>query len=332
MVMKIIRHSRKMFVYSLSLLLCPQQISCMQASTAPAAHTDQKSISQLTTMLAEHNNVDQLIDTMQKALGAIDDQDGTSHHNFTLTVPARGNKLATPRSYTQDELAKFLCAMQDQRQIYDDAFWFNWGKYWQKNYNKQLIRNNFVPVTMAAYAKRCKDFNPETSLINNLPKSAQALNSLNIITNLQAGFASIDPQKKCLSMKVSDILNKLSTMHDFFDNPPCCWYSSAQDAEKLNYNVFLRSHTIPFVYFIEKQKDLKALALPKQMPASGQPQSASIRKKPSVLIIEGAEVHTLSAKPQAPPAYAEPSHQLGQKADPFIPGSAGEHDEHQQTN
>lgn len=309
--MKIIRHSRKMFVYSLSLLLCPQQISCMQTSTAPAAHPDQKSISQLTTMLDEHNNVDQLIDTMQKALGAIDDQDGTSHHNLTLTVPARGNKLATPRSYTQDELAKFLCAMQDQRQIYDDAFCFNWDQYWQKNYNKQLIRSSFVPVTMAAYAKRLGDFKPDTSLIDNLPKSAQALNSLKIIQTLQGGFAEINPKKECLNVSVRDILSKLSTMHHFFDNPPCCWHSSEQSAKKLEYNVFLRSHAIPFVYFIEKQKHLKALALPKQI-SSPAPQAQSMRKQPSIVIINTSVDQPICGKTQQdlPPAYTDKPHTL----------------------
>lgn len=192
--MKIIRHSHKMSVYSLSLLLYAQQISCMQHQ-APAAHGDQKSIAQLSRMLSEHNNVDQLIDTVQKAIGGIDDQDGTSHYTFTLTFPARGNKPAEQKSFTQDELAAFLCTKQDERQIYDDAFLFNWRQYWEKDYNKQLIRSNFVPITTAAYAKRCTHFNPDTSIIDNLPKSAQALNSWDIITHLQAGFADIDPKK-----------------------------------------------------------------------------------------------------------------------------------------
>lgn len=327
--MKIIRHSHKMFVYSLSLLLSAPQILCMQEAPqeAPAAHADQKSIHQLTTMLAGHDNVDQLIDTMQKAIGGIDDQDGKSLYNFSLTLPGNANNRIETQPLSHDELAEFLCEKQDQRQTYDNAYFFNWAGYWEKDHNKKLIRNNFVSITMAAYAQRCVNFKPDTSIIDNLPKRSKDIDSLKIIRYLQAQFADIDPKKTCLSKKVEDIRTELNTIHHFFDNPPCCWYSLKQKAKKLQYNVFLRSHVIPFVYFIEKQKRLKTLQLPKRMPANdqdeSQKQSNPYASNPSIIIIgsNGQQYSLTPHQGSVPPSYTEKPQALHLVANPFIPGS-----------
>lgn len=133
-------------------------------------------------------------------------------------------------------------------------------------------------------------------------------------------------------MKVQNILSKLSSMHHFFDNPPCCWYSSKQKDNKLEYNVFLRSRVIPFIYFIEKQKRIKTLALPKQMPAPSSTQqqqqnSQSQRSKPSIIVIDRLGDQTLygTIKPQSPPlpGYDDASNPLSQVADPFVVDSGG---------
>ena len=270
--MKIIRHFHKMFVYSFSLLLSAQQISCMemqQLSPAPAAHPDQKSINQLCSMLDQHNNVDDLIDTMQKALGGIDDENGSNLTFFMIAEPTPNDASPKTKSISHTDLALLLCAIQEQRQKYDAAIFFNLTEYIEKRYNKQLVRNNFIPSTTFAYSKRCTDFNPDTSIINDIPKSAQAIKSLALIKYLQGAFATIDTTKQCLSTPVTAIIMHVSRMFSFFDNPPCCLSLFGRNRKKLEHNVFLRTHIIPYCYFIERQKRIQnPTTIPQSLPTS----------------------------------------------------------------
>lgn len=179
---------------------------------------------------------------------------------------------------------------------------------------------------MAAYAQRCTNFKPDTSIIDNLPKRAQDIEPLKIIRYLQAQFANVDPEKKCLSKKVTDIRTELNSIHHFFDNPPCCWYSPKQNAEKLKYTVFLRSHVIPFVYFIEKQKRLKNLQLFKRIPVTDenepQKQSNTHGSNPSIIIIGGnGQQYSVTSHQGTPPPYADKPQPPHLVANPFIEGS-----------
>lgn len=315
--MKIICHSQKMFVYSLYLLLSTQQITCMQQSSAPADHPDQKSISELTTMLHDHNNLDTVIDTMQKALGGVDDNNGTKDHFFTIDLPAHNGNQKSSKLYTQDELANELCKIQTQRQNYDAAFWFNWREFSLKNSNKRIIRSNFIKTTTLAYSQRCENFTPDTSIINDLPKSAKAINTSGIINYLQSGFSTIDPNKKCLSETVSSIQSHLSTLFHFFDNPPCCWYSPSERKTKLEYNVFLRTHVIPYCYFIERQKRVKALQITKPMPSTETQQRDTQHQYPP-----HAAMILIPAPQGTPPSYNAASYPSQLFANPFTTGSA----------
>lgn len=337
--MKIIRHSHKMFVYSLSLLLYAQQVSCMEQDPDRAAYPDQQSTNQLTAMLEGHDNVDQLIDTMQQAVCGVHEDD-TNTQYFMLHLPERGGQSLKGKAYSARQLEGVICEIQTQRQTYDAAFWFNWTQCWDKKYNKRVIRNNFKTTIADAYHRRCKDFKP--TLIQNLPKSANDITPLHFVRYLQKEFGAM-PQDtrenlRCLDLQtgysvmnaskdeperytstINQMLAKLHRMHDFFDNPPCClslcWKSATED----EYRIFLRTHIISHNSLIARLKCLSALTLSKPMPIAQDqqqqrpPDSSTQSHNPYVIIIGGHQ--------GPPPSFAQGSYQLNQVADPFIPGS-----------
>jgi hypothetical protein len=332
--MKIIRHSHKTIVYSLSLLLYAQQTSCMAQDPDRADHPDQKSINQLTVMHQGHDNVDQVIDTIQQAIGGVHEDD-TNIQYFMLDLPERGNQSHKGKACSARQLEAVICEIQTQRQTYDAAFWFNWIQYWDKKYNKRVIRNNFQVTVSDAYTRRCQGFNP--TIIENLPKSANDIKPLVFIQYLQRHFGAIpkdiretlrclylqkgysvmhapDDQPKHYTQTIENTLSNLARMHDFFDNPPCCLSFWGRSAIEDEYRIFLRTHIISHNSLIARLKCLKALTLPKQMPPSQEQQQQKpqpMHPNPYFIIVGGGN----------PPSYADPSHVLSQVADPFIPGS-----------
>jgi hypothetical protein len=330
--MKIIRHSHKMSVYSLSLLLYAQQISCMDQDPDRAMHPDQKSTNQLTAMIQEHDNVDQLIDTMQQAIGGIHEDDNSIEY-LMLHLPERGNQSLKGKACSARQLEGALCEIQTQRQTYDAALWFSWTQYWNKQYNKRIIRNNFKATVADAYTRRCQGFNP--TIIDNLPKSANGIVPLNFIQYLQKEFGAIPSNtrdtQRCLDLQkgysvlsapndeperytstINQVLAKLHVMHDFFDNPPCCLSFFGKSEIEKEYRVFLRTHIISHNSLVARLKCLKALTIPKQMPIPQVPPSVQYQN-PYVIIVGGQQ--------NQPPPYTDNSYQLSRVADPFIPGS-----------
>lgn len=340
--MKIIRHSHKMFVYSLSLLLYAQQISCMDQDPDRAAHPDQKSTNQLTVMLQGHDNVDQLIDTTQQAIGGVHEDNETIQY-FMLHLPERRNQSLKGKACSARQLEGAICEIQTQRQTYDASLLFKWTPYWDKKYYKRVIRNNFKTITAEAYSRRCDGFNP--TLIQNLPKSANDIVPLNFIQHLQKEFGAIPSATRdnlrCLDLQkgysvlnapndeparytstINQVLAKLHVMHDFFDNPPCCFSFWGRSAMEDEHKIFLRTHIISHISLIARLKCLKALTLPKQMPAAQeeqhqqrQPDSSTQAHNPYFIIIGGHQ--------GPPPQFAEKPYNLSEIANPFIPGSGG---------
>lgn len=338
MVMKIIRHSRKMFVYSLSILLAWQQISCMEQDPDNAKYPDQKSTNQLTTMLEDHNNVDLLIDTMQQAVSGVHEDD-TNIQYFRFHLPERGNRSLKGMACSARQLEGVICEIQTQRQTYDAAFWFNWTQYWNKKYNKRVIRNNFKATIADAYNRRCKDFNP--AIIQNLPKSSHDIVPLKFIQYLQKEFGAIPhatrENLRCLCLqkgysvmnaavdepdrymrKINDVLAKLHVMHDFFDNPPCCLSLWGQSEIEKEHRIFLRTHIISHNSLIARLKCLNTITLPAQMSSTQdqqrQPTSSTQYHSPYVIVIGGHQG-------QPPPSYTANSYPSQQFSDPFDQGT-----------
>jgi hypothetical protein len=334
MVMKIIRHSQKVLIYSLSIFVSAQHTLCMDQNPDHAAHPDQRSTNQLTTMLEQHDNVDQLIDTIQQAIGGVHEDDATTQY-FTLHLPERGNQSLKGKVYSARQLEGVLCEIQTQRQTYDASFWFKWQQFWNKRYNKRVIRNNFKATIADAYNRRCKGFNP--TIIQNLPKSANDIVPLNFIRYLQKEFGSIPSNTRgnlrCLDLQkgysvlnastdepahytstIEQTLAKLHIMHDFFDNPPYCLSLCGKSATENEYRIFLRTHINSHNSLIARLKCLSALTLPKQIsipPTQQQPPSTQPHS-PYIVIIGG------NTQDQ-PPSFSEGSYPPSQFADPFIP-------------
>jgi len=336
MVMKIIRHSHKMFVYSLSLFLYAQQVSCMDQDPDHAAYPDQKSTNQLTAMLDEHDNVDQLIDIMQQAIGGIQEDETTTQYSM-LHLPERGNQSTKGKACSARQLEGALCEIHTQRQTYDAAFWFNWTQYWDKKYNKRIIRNNFKTIIAEAYNRRCKDFNP--TIIENLPKSANDIVPLNFIRYLQKEFGSIysDTRDKlrCLDLQkgysvlnapqdepgrytntIQNVLTKLHAMHDFFDNPSYCLSFCWKSEMENEYRIFLRTHIKSHISFIARLKSLMAPALPKEIPTPQNQQqqcqstTSTPPHNPYIIIIGNHQEPT--------PSFKSNSYPTAQFSDPFV--------------
>lgn len=345
--MKIIRHSRKMSVYSLSLLLSTQQISCMHLDDIPAAFPDQKSQQQLGTMLLGHDNVDALIDTTQSALGGVE-EDSTSTHYFSITLLERG--LGAGKVCSARQLEAVLAEIQHQRQEYDDAFLFNWGKYWNKRDNKRVVRNNFLSTVSDAYTKRSDKLNPDTRIIRNLPKSASDIDAMSIIRYLQTEFGGMQGRDslRCLHLQpgysimnatkdepaqytstVSAVLQAVNLMHDRFENPPCCLSLWGRGEIESRDRIFLRTHIVPYCYFIARQNRLKALALSKPMPAAPQEPQPPQQQQQSTLPYASPSITIhLGGSQGNPPPFAALSYPPNPS--PFLQGAGSGLDSRQQ--
>lgn len=233
MVMKIIRHSRKMFVYLTPLLLHFQHLSC-----GPIPKTD----TQLKEMANGHNNTDLLIDEMQKALGAVDSDTGEN------TSTCRFNRL------TKDEKIEQLIGIQEQRMTYDARFWPTSSGHTLKQTNKGLIRRDFFNTIRTAEAFHSK-FIPDTTSIQDLPQNPDRLNAIDIIDTLQSALGRVrNKDTEFLKASITVIAENLKTRHHFFETlaGTCCIsYQANQLATQ--HKIFLRTHAIPYLYFAQLQ-------------------------------------------------------------------------------
>jgi hypothetical protein len=272
MVMKIIRHSRKIFVYSLPLLLYLQHLSC----TPPI-----ESHENLNAILNQHGNAIRLYDKLQTAFGRMD-PDNTLALDPNKDIPKQQATLKKTKAQYVDQLIE----MTSQYLTFEAKM-----HVWSENYtkekttkeaNKKSTRNNFID--QIRYGEGCySQFNPPMTDFNHLPLDQNFAEPLLIVRKLQDDIGQIiappNEDVPFFSTTVAAVKTILSKMHNFFDQAqPCCAPLSSQSPEELNHLIFLRARFIPWslgaklmVYNqgLERGKRQQALTyIPPQLPNS----------------------------------------------------------------
>jgi hypothetical protein len=241
MVMKIIRHSRKMFVYSLPLLLYLQHLSCIPPI---------KSDTELFAIAEGHNNTDMMIDTLQKTLGGMSALDHGDTRNF------------------KDSNIKELFEMQEQRMTYDAAWLFVNSEYRKKDENKRKLRREFVAKTRTAEAAY-GDFIPDTTNVRDLPQNPKRLNSIRIIDILQSALGAVQNKSALfLDQSVSALSDDLKAKHTFFQRieESCCCIFPKERKTITQYQIYLRTRVIPVLCFAQLEKHKQTLAASPAIP------------------------------------------------------------------
>lgn len=265
MVMKISRHSQKMLVYSLSLLLSAQQILC----TPPQFDvTDQMELKKTIDALPTTNA---RIDMMQQTLGAVlttaDVQQVNPAESGFETIDL-GNKVTTIdwknidtnwkiNNQNLDETQETLVEMHKQLLTYQAKTLFSFEESRKTNENGKKAKTMIYVVMGFAHKK--KHFEPNLSIIpDGLPENPKDLNALSTINALQLTLGEVDDNKKFLGKSIGEFKQDLATKNLFFQDlqGSCCCATPTERDTALKHKIYLRAITIPLICFAQKQKTL----------------------------------------------------------------------------
>jgi hypothetical protein len=316
--MKIIRHSHKTIVYSLSLLLYAQQTSCMQQSVLKVDTRPQLDITQKIKALSGPNA---RIDAMQKMLGSViksnELQEPSQSQNAdifdailinNLTLEQTQQKLIDLHKLTLNENAQRfrLIKSRDQRKRERDI-------------------ETLIPV-VAGFVLKKQMFEANLNVITgggrqNLPEDPNDLDAKDTIMALQLTLGD-NSTATFLGKSIEQHKQALQKTHDRLlqIEDTCCCTTPAQDDEVLNIKIDLRALATPLVCFAQKQEILSQL---RATAAASQSAPAVAVAPPQQPQFHGGQplYGTLHPQHSSPPTYIEKPHSLSKVADPFIPGS-----------
>lgn len=244
--MKIIRHSRKILVYSLSLIFYLQPIFCT---------ITQKDEEQLKSIVRVHGIVGDLIDTLQQEIGLAD-----APADFEITFPegcdqeGREHTRTETLKYTKDGLIDFLDKMHQQRMYYDARTFYAKTQNEIKNYNKKLIRANFLTIISHARSYQVKELLACAVPTQDLSQNPKNVDAMTLILNLQAALGRIqDKSLRCGNQTVSDISENINKKHIFFENERACCSPYVINQEEIDHLIELRSRYTAYLTFAQLQ-------------------------------------------------------------------------------
>ncbi len=299
--MKIIRHSRKMFVYSLPLLFYLQSLFC---------GITQKNDDELKSMIKRQGCVGELIDILQQEIGLADNP--AEPLSFDITFPqGRDHEHSETIVYTKDRLLDLLNTIHQQRMRYDARTFYASTQHDIKRYNKQVIRTNFLTLIAHARAYQDQKLLQCATPIPNLSQNPKDVDVITLITNLQTALGGVQNKSLvCAGQSVSAILSDIKSKHNFFENEtPCCSPLIINDAE-LNHRIELRSQYITYLNFAQLQLYKQMLAQQTQKTSTSSAHNADPFDPRGI----GAPHYNQSAYQNINPACGSPTTQYNNQS------------------
>lgn len=321
--MKIIRHSHKMSVYSLSLLLYAQQISCMQQ---PVLTIDTSGQAAIMAKLKALNSTNARIDMMQTMLGSVIKN---TELNDTNAAKAVFENVPlddiTINNRNAEQTQQKLIDMQQQVLRYK-AQYLPSMKGWRATHNNEIAANT-LSAAVAGFVLNRQQYQPNLNVItggrHNLPENPRDLDANDTITALKLALGNIPDNVLFLEKTVQTYKKDLDADHTFFLEleASCCCATPAQKEDALARKIKWRALAIPLTCFAQKQQVLLRLKINTASQSTTTASSTTATAQPQPQQHAGQQLYG-TMKPQGPPPnYTDKPHPLNQVADPFIPGS-----------
>jgi|GEM_PF-2444078 len=319
--MKIIRHSRKMFVYSLSLLLYAQQVLCMEQLSVLTVDTTRQS--DIMSRIKALNSTNARIDMMQTMLGSIIKNAELKGTNVAQAefenVPLDDITINNADAETTQQN---LINMQKQVLQYKAQYLFSLSE-WQKT-RRNEINANTLSAAVAGFVLNKKQYRPNLAVItggrSHLPENPRDLDAKDLITALKLALGNVPDNAIFLGKAVKAYKEDLQSDHTFFVEleASCCFVTPAQQEQALQSKIEWRTLAIPLTCFAQKQEILSRLNV---IAASQSKAAAAAQQHPQSQFSSGQTLYGTMDQQSPAPSFTDKPHQLNQVADPFVVGS-----------